>query len=444
MKENGIPATFPATLWDRAWSSAIPDSIALHCMLSFSGRIDADRLMRAVRLTLDAEPILGCEFVERWFRPYWHRYDNLDDVRFCEVRASTDCEADMNRFFEARPDLPVRVLLLQGDSDLMCIKFDHRVGDGKALQEYAYLLADIYNRLGDDLSYVPVPNVTGSRSLLPIGKRFRGREKWRLVRHIVSLNRDIKKFGQWKYPVPPNGVLEYHYATRRLDSARVRAIFEYGCRHRATVSQVLLAAFYLAVYKTIPSSPDLLLPVTIGVDLRRHLPSTTAHALSNFVGNSVIPIDPRSAASLDAVVRQIQEQMKSQQKYLGLAVSFYAFEALPIVRHLLRLVPYGPAKRRRQKLLGAPLPKDHVPGLILLSNVGDLDHDRLVFSGAELIDAFNTGGVFKIPGLLGLGVCGFRGSLTLHLGCGPTELVTRLLDEIVQTLPIRSTVSARA
>ena len=403
-------------------------------MLSFNGHVDADRLMRAVRLSLDAEPILGCEFVEGWFRPHWQRYANLDAMPFCEVRATAERQVDSDRFFQAQPDLPVRVLLLRGDSDFICIKFDHRVGDGKALQEYAYLLSDIYNRLREDSGYVPAANLGGVRSLSEIVKRFRGREKWRLIRHIFQVNRQIKQLGQWKYPVASIEPTKFDYVTWRLDAREVAAIFQYGCRHRATVSQVLLAAFYLAIYDTLPSSADARLPVSIGVDLRRHLPSMKASTLSNFVGNSVIAIDPRSATSMDATLAQIKDQMKSQQKYLGLAVSFFAIEVLPIVSQLARLVPYGPAKRRRQRREQAPHTGDHIPGLVLLSNVGDLDNNRLEFAGTELIDAVATGGVFKIPGLLGLGICGFRGSLTLHLGCGPAALLNSVVEKMMRVL----------
>jgi NRPS condensation-like uncharacterized protein len=39
------------------------------------------------------------------------------------------------------------------------------VGDGRALQEYIYLLLETYNHLNDNPAYLPEPNVTGSRSM---------------------------------------------------------------------------------------------------------------------------------------------------------------------------------------------------------------------------------------------------------------------------------------
>jgi NRPS condensation-like uncharacterized protein len=443
VKERVIPARFPAVANDRGFS-ALPESMAIHCMLSLSARIDEGRLARAVRLTLDAEPILGCRFVEHWFRPYWQRYDTLETMAFCEVRASSDSQADIRRFLEELPDPTLRVMLLRGDSDLLCLKLDHRVGDAKALQDYAYLLADIYNHLEEDPSYVPVSNVDGTRSLVQVGNRYGLREKWRIAGHTLKVIREVRRLGQWRVNVPPDGRFVFDYLSWHLDANQVNAILDYGYRHRVAISQVLLAAFYLAAYEVLPRSTDSLLPLSLAVDLRRHLRSTKRSAVCNLVGNCVIAIDPRSATSIDAVVQQIGDQMKSQQRYLGLPISFFPLEALPIIRHLVALVPYGLAQRSNRKRQQKPIPKDHVPGLILLTHLGELDHTRLAFGGAEVTEAFATAGFVRIPGILGLAVSGFRGSLTLYLGCAPTALLTRLCEQMMQVLPVRPEVSSKA
>jgi hypothetical protein len=73
--------------------------------------------------------------------------------------------------------------------------------------------------------------------------------------------------------------------------------------------------------------------------------------------------------------------------------------------------------------------------MIMLSNGGDLDPDRLAFDGVTPVEAYATAGVFKIPGLLAIAVSGLRGSLTLHLGCGPASLVASVSNRMMQILP---------
>lgn len=443
MKNISIPETMPTTLFDRSWST-IPGSMAIHCVLTITGRIDKDRVRRAARLTLDAEPILGCQFVEHRFVPLWRRYENLENLEIFEFRYSSDCLADMQEFFEIRPVLPLRILLLRGEADMLCIKMDHHVGDGKALQDYAYLLVNIYNQLEDCSDYQPAPNVNGRRNLVQIGKQFGFFDKWKILGQAVKTNRGIKKFGQWKFPVHEDGPGEYDYVTWRLENRRVNTIFEYGCRQRATVSQVLLAAFYIAIHEEFSPSTRLPMPASIAIDLRRFLPPATTPAISNLVGVCVVGIDSAPGNSLDAVVHQIRDQMKSQQKFLGLAVSFFPLEALPVIRHLVALIPNNRSRRSKKLLEHSIKSKNYVNGWIIVTNAGELDHSRLVFNGTEISHAFTTGGVFRFPGLLGLGVSGFRGSLTLHLGCGPAKLVNKIYNRMLEILPGRPVPDSKA
>src|SRR5947207_15718588 len=50
----------------------------VHCVLAFDRHLDERRLARALRLALDAEPVLGCRFVPGVLRSHWLRRDDLD------------------------------------------------------------------------------------------------------------------------------------------------------------------------------------------------------------------------------------------------------------------------------------------------------------------------------------------------------------------------------
>ena len=418
--------------------------MAIQCVLSLSDRVEERRLARAVRLALDAEPILGCRLVDRWFRPFWQRDPAIDDLPYFAIRTTSDPLADMQVFIDAPPDCPLQALLLRGESDVLCIKLDHRVGDGKALLDCAYLVADIYNRLGDLPDYRPVPNAAGDRSLKQIAERFSAREKWRVARHVLKASREIKQLGQWRYPMPRQGqLLEFDYVCWRLDAEQVRALFTYGARQRATISQVLLAAFYLAAFEVLPRSPDAALPVHIAVDLRRYLPSARASAFCNLAGSCVIAIDTRSDVAMDSVIRTIRDQMKSQQKYLGLANSLFALETLPVIRHLIGLIPFSRTKRSYRNEREQRLTQEFIPNVTVLTHAGDLDPDRLTFGSVEVVDGFAVAGVAKVPGILGLSVSGFKGSLTLYLGAGPPALVTRMAERIKALLPTGTVVAGK-
>ena len=45
----------------------------IQAVIHFRDKLDAVRLARAVKLSVDAEPVLSCKFIEREDRPFWQR-----------------------------------------------------------------------------------------------------------------------------------------------------------------------------------------------------------------------------------------------------------------------------------------------------------------------------------------------------------------------------------
>ena len=68
-----IPARLPAEFQDQAVRilAGLRAAGDVQTVLVFRGSLDRDRLARAVRLMLDAEPVLGCRFDEE--EPAWVR-----------------------------------------------------------------------------------------------------------------------------------------------------------------------------------------------------------------------------------------------------------------------------------------------------------------------------------------------------------------------------------
>jgi NRPS condensation-like uncharacterized protein len=438
-----IPKRFSSQFGERSWSTVYPEyPFYACCVITFSDRLNEHRLARAVRLSLDAEPILGCRFIEHWFQPYWRRIVDLDATPFCQIRASTNCLADMKEFIEAPPDPPFNVLLLRGDTEMLCVKLDHRIADGQGIKDCVYLLADIYNALGEDPQYIPASNVNGNRSMTQVADQLRLGEKWRILTAKQKTTKPARRFARWHYPIPRSGPWEFNYASGRLEGARLRAIFRYAVRQRATVNHVIMAAFYLAVSEALSHSSEGLLPVGSPVDLRRYLPLKKAGALCNLSGYLTIGIDPTKEKSLDAVVQQIREQIRTEKgRYLGLA-PYLVFITLPIVRHVVELIPYAYLKRggrrviqRHRSRLEGPVRESHFGGLIMLTDVGELDPARLIFRGTEITDALVTSGVARVPGLVGCCVSAFKDSVTVGLGFGPSAMIEKMFARMMQVLP---------
>ena len=326
-------------------------AVVINTVVSLSGRLDEDRLRRAIRLSLEIEPVLGCKFIEHWFRPYWQRHENFDELELCDVRSNADFRTALIYLTETPLDTPLQVLVFRGNPELLCIRLDHRLVDGKAAEEYAYLLTDIYNRLVDNHGYTPVPNTNSSRSTRQIWNQFGFREKWRVVRDVLKESKRLRLLGKWIYPLPMQGSMEFDCVLWQLDAERLSAISEFARRQRATMTQVLVAAFYLAAHEAMAHSSNLPLPIVIPVDLRRYLPAKKPANMSNLTGLTVIAVEVKSGDSLEDVVRRVRDQMYSQRKeHLGLTVGTFPYESLPFLRHIAGIVPYCCLKRIGRRL----------------------------------------------------------------------------------------------
>ena len=45
----------------------------IHLIVDFDNKINQKQMQKALRLLLDAEPVLGCRLVEHWRKAYWER-----------------------------------------------------------------------------------------------------------------------------------------------------------------------------------------------------------------------------------------------------------------------------------------------------------------------------------------------------------------------------------
>ncbi len=237
----------------------------------------------------------------------------------------------------------------------------------------------------------------------------------------------------WNLPGCTGDAGASDFLTWRLSEERVRALFGYACRHRATVTQVLLAALAVAVGATVPQPTGGPRRVNTAVDLRRYLPSKRAPAPCNLIGLSVLGVD--AAAPLEGVLGQVRDQLHAQrQGQLGLLGSTLILETFPVFRQLWGAIPY----RLLQWLVGrrlARMRQDPGTGRLLLTDVGEVEPERLNFAGTGPVDAFVTSGRMRVTSFLTLFVSGFQGTLTLTLGYGPAALIREVSDQLMQTLP---------
>jgi NRPS condensation-like uncharacterized protein len=416
---------------------------SLKYLLSLEGRIDENRLRKAVRLSLDAEPILGCRMVERGGRPVWELRDDLDDMPLCEVFVGLDGGLYPAQFLESPieviRDPLVQVIVVRRACDTVCVKMAHAVADATSMKDYVCFLFRIYCRLKDDPGYIPLPNPAGIRSISGVFHDMGFWERLPALRRPGPEPRRGRNRGQWLLPLNEAGVgpHRYRYLFMKLPKEQVRLMREYSRRRKVRITAVLLAAYYLALRTVSRPVNECAVELTTNVDLRRFLPEV---AKTTSPGNISAPLyfslDGHRNSSFDeladALTAQLQKALLDPFATVGKAAVAMGLLArvlgLRVARMLVRAMVRG----------GGRWLKSRPSVTCLLNNYGALVIEPGDRGDAPICDAQFLGGA-EHAGAVKVGVSGFRENMTVTIGFSERFVeeaaLRRLLQEFNRALP---------
>jgi len=351
--------------------------------LTFDGRLDQDRIARAIRLSLDAEPILGCRFVWHPWWPYWERSLDLDTVPLCPVVEVQDLESELGEFLASPLDslkgIQVRARLFRGSQDVLCIKLTHESADAAGAFDYLALIGKIYRELGTNPAYSPPVN---------LGRRGQGQ----VFRNVgfLPLLRACFHFSfprsHWRFPQSGQRPTGGRFALRRIGpEGRVR--MKNYCRdHQVSVNDLMTAAYFRALCELLDPPPDIPLPIEVSVDLRRHLPLRRAEAICNLSGAFFPALRRKAKDTLEDTVAEVHRMTEASQSTSPWLRDVLLLEGAPF--SLLRQV--APRLISRQLASGRIIP--------WLTNVGIIDRRLPDFGDIDLKNASGFGPVPNPPG----------------------------------------------
>jgi len=399
----------------------------IRCVITFSGRIDVERMARAVRLTLYAEPILGCRFVEHPRKPYWERRDDLDCVPLCHVTESTDVERELYKFLGAPidpyTDIQVQVGIFRSDRDALCIKVNHMVTDGAGSIEYAGLLAKTYRELGANPDHFPQPNLQTARGQSQV---FRHVGLLPLVREFCRLPYPRSA---WGLPAISQDFSGRAFAIRRIEAERFANIKAYCYQHQASINEVLLTAFYRSLFEVLAPPENVPLPVQVTVNLRRYLPSGRAGAICNLVGGFFPAIDRKPGAMFDdtlAQIHSVMESAKANQSWLGGALYL----------EMVFLPGFSPMRRLAQNILAREVNSGRFHPFF--ANIGVIYPQQVDFGDTIVADVSMFPPVPHPPACI-ISINTFCETMIITTGFCDTatdaQVIGRLLDLFVNELP---------
>lgn len=384
-----------------------------------SGVLDVALMSEAVRLSLDAEPVLGCAFRTDERHAYWERLSDLDERSAFSWREYADVDTAMIDFQVGEiPDEgpQVAVALFMGpDRDELGVKVSHVVADGQAAKQYTYLLADIYSRLAVDASYAPQPNLVTR----PTGRQVWGHlssEQRRNARQAKSWAKPV-----WKVPGKGSSGGGLTYRTALVEPRRFRELRAFAGSHDATINDLMLTAVFRACAARFDPPTGVPLSLMCTADLRRFLPDRESLPISNVSISGSLDIERVEGESFDQTLVRVRQRMAVWSKQCYGAAPFMNAE---------RLAGFG--YRPTQKLLGLTFRLAGGSGKTYpwFTNIGVLDESRLAFGEHYPIAGQAYGPSAKGPAIVPV-ISTYRDALSICMGFCRDDMNEAVIDDVL-------------
>lgn len=381
----------------------------IQIVLEFDGKLDIDCMIKAVRLSIDAEPILGCKFVEDNYRPYWKRLEHIDGVEWCIYEKVQEKDEAIKKIL-AQPfvskDYQLKVTVIHSKkADTICIKLNHACCDGGGAKDYLHLLSSIYNHLCEDKNYIPISNINGKRDTSELFRVFNiGNPNMLLNPQLANLK------PTWAFPNKEHQIENFNFSICRLDRNQTDSLHSYAKKNGITMNDLILTAFYRTMFNMVLPEEAEPMEICVTVDLRRYLPGKKAEAICNLSGvvnHRIARIEGESNISTLKRVSLVMKEIKNNYPGLHSAASMEMMAELDYENAVAFIKNSWEDTVKCGK------------STINLSNMGIIADYPLRFGSTIVRDAYMVTPVFKSPSFM-LGASSYNGMLTCTVGyCEP-------------------------
>jgi len=339
----------------------------LAVVLEFEARLDEERLRDAVCALIDAQPVLGCRFTCEGHAP---RFMPGDRAAAFTVSDAPDLHSAVtegaSRLLDYSGGGVMHVGLFRGPGrDALVVRLDHTAADGQGAKQVASLLAGLYSgrTAGACSSGAGVPDRSAARLVrrYPLARRLaliRSRVDVRPTWGVTALDGEPGRRGQVMTTIP---AADFSAVRRSAKSVG------------ATVNDVLLAAFYRALFRELAPAEGRSMAVNVSFDMRRYLdaddPMPPASNLSSVETALVARIADETFA--DTLERTVAEMTRLKAGSPGLSSAMLMQYARLLGATRFERMVIEPMGRGRRYGVSFPF----------LSNFGVLESGSLTLDG---------------------------------------------------------------
>jgi len=389
-------------------------SFQLQVIMKLDGRLSFDKLVRAVRLSVDAEPVLGCQFIKS-DPPYWKRFDDLDNIKFCSIEETDNSEEAVQRFLESPMDMDndpmIMLRLIRCETyDTLGFKINHVCCDGAGAKQYIQLLSDIYSRIDrEDNVFVPNPSIRSRKDhdrLVSALTEYSPKTSWTPLQQIPLTS--------WKFPWKSMRMGNTGFAVCRLPYGHLNILKNYAKTRGATINDLILTAIFRAMFEIAKPLYGIPMDIPITIDLRKYLPEQKAEAIRNFSGGVTLRIGRKANELFEETLSRVMaetEEMRNRHPGLENAIKLECIENLNFNKICTFFKAFSQvvelASRNPFIVLNRCSPS--------LSNIGFISKSLIKFGENTVTDAYAIPPAIRAPGML-LVTGTYNGIITLSVG----------------------------
>lgn len=399
----------------------------VHVELRYDFEINIEALKTVLVCFLEKAPVLHSSFTDNRIHPYWTVKDyKIDDVLTVKEVSEAELDIEINNFLiqyippDADIQMKVAVFNHNGKS-VLCVVENHMCMDGGDLKYFMKALCRNYNDyVSSGIS--PVDLRTGTRSYESVYEDFSAGEK----RLAKNLYKNVNSKDDHGFPFTPNSIRDKSFiAKRKIPASKFDEIRFAGKKHGATINDMLLTAYFYALYELAGFDSREGISISCAVDLRRHIKSDEGQGVTNHTAWMQCRVPERGANIFETLnyVVQSSNQFK-EDKFIGL-------HGLPLLSFGYKILPLAASEEVIKIGYANPL--------LAMSNIGILEVDKLALEGHEPVDGFMSGAVKYKPYAL-LSVTSVRKELTISMCVRGNEedklIVEKFFDLIVKNVDL--------
>lgn len=389
----------------------------LHFIAKFSGKLDFDKLSKAIDISINVFPLIRCRYNESKRQHYWEEagYTASDIIEFVEIQNGNEQSIKQYLYQQIDafngPQLNIKLIRVE-EKDTLCILMSHMLCDAAGFKEYLYMLSSIYSNIENNQDYQPIPRK--NRKVKQILKNLSITEKVK----IMFSKANIFTYDDVKFEL--EGDLSNPFIEiRTINKEEFSMLKVYAKEHEATINDIMLTTYIRVLFELFGRCVTI--PCT--VDLRKYLPNHRGEGFCNLCTNLICNIGDETVRTFEETLYKVKKEMNKQKSNIA------CVKSIAMLEKVFDIFPYKVARRIVEKKFVNPP--------IAFTNIGIIDERQLAFGDIDIIEAYMTGSI-KYDPYFQLAVSTFDNVATLSVNLYGTQSdkdkVNIFLDKFINEL----------